>query len=189
MCNDHYWKYYRYKNSCKVCSSRLLQRSKRKISADNLSYVLSYFKAHYPDELIPLRKDNNVCSKCYFLGRALSESSQSASTDTDLEALLKKHSTRKEIPVLDQCVIYAAKKFLKNEPVLLQFLTFMQQMLNLNLILKQMMTTIPKNAQDGCSHHQQNTFLITWHFIGFLAASLVLCCIGREVIYYHLFIT
>ena len=34
-----------------------------------------------------------------------------------------------------------------------QFLTFMQQMLNLDLILKQMMTTIPKNAQDGCSHH------------------------------------
>ena len=121
LCSDHYYKHYHHINSCKLCSGRLLQGTKRRIPPENHISILSYWGTLYPEEKVTLTKDDDVCSDCYFLSRALTKSDtcKSISTDEGLLSIIDKcKQPGQDIASLDACVIFVAEKLINNEPVL-----------------------------------------------------------------------
>ena len=122
LCDEHYYKYYHHINSCKICSARLQQGTKHKIPPENLSLVLSYYESLDPDKKLVLTADDNVCSSCYFLSRALITSNKSVSSSGDLksitEGLTEPSCVNKQETSTKKCIIFVAEKFLNNEAVL-----------------------------------------------------------------------
>ena len=68
-----------------------------------------------------MTKIDDVCSDCYFLSRALtnSDTCKSISTDEGLLSIINKcKQPGQDIASLDGCVILVAEKLINNEPVL-----------------------------------------------------------------------
>ena len=134
ICNDHFLKYNNYYNSCEICFTRFSNpRLRRKIPLENHKNMLSYLNIVYPNDLITLTGDTDVCSQCYFLSHALKKSSKSTSTDKGLNDVISKSTTFSSIydgeenienaissVALNKCVIFVANKFLNGEPILVQ---------------------------------------------------------------------
>ena len=122
LCDEHYYKYYHHINSCKICSAHLQQGTKCKILPENLSLVLSYYESLDPDKKLMLTADDNVCSSCYFLSRALIKSNKSVSSSADLKSITEKLTepscVNKQEASTKKCIIFVAEKFLNNEAVL-----------------------------------------------------------------------
>ena len=124
LCDEHYYKYYFHINSCKLCSVRLQQGSKRKIPPESMPSVLSCYETLYPDKNSILTTEDNVCSNCYFLSRTLLKDNKSdgAPTNLDLNSIINKLTETtcldKNRTALNKCIIFVAKKFLNNEAVL-----------------------------------------------------------------------
>ena len=101
--------------------SRLQNGPKHKIPLENTELVMSYYKTLYPDNELNVTGNDVVCSNCYFLSRNLAKCSQSVDPNSDLNFIINKYkesSYKKNGLVSQKSVIFAAKKFLNNEPVL-----------------------------------------------------------------------
>ena len=124
LCDEHYYKYYFHINSCKLCSVRLQQGTKRKIPPESMPSVLSSYELLYPDKNLIFNTEDNVCSNCYFLSRTLLKDNKSdgAPTNLDLNSIINKLTETtcldKNRTALNKCIIFVAKKFLNNEVVL-----------------------------------------------------------------------